>query len=54
VYVVEADSTLQFKKVELVEQTKNRSIVKGLPDGTKVITQNTPGLSEGKKVTFKD
>lgn len=50
VYVVKGDSVLALEAVQLVKVSENTALVKGLTDGTKLLSERFPGAFEGMKV----
>ena len=50
VYVIKADSSLERKKIQAVRFLKKNVIIKGFPDGTKIVSRTIPGIFPGMKV----
>ena len=50
VYVVQNDSTLALRNIEIVKSTETTVIVSGLEDGTFLLKELFPGIFEGMKV----
>ena len=52
VFVVEG-STLRAKSIEVVHKEGNRSLIKGIPQGTTLITSVVPGIRDGLVIDLK-
>jgi hypothetical protein len=50
VYTVANDSILQKTQIEIVEYTENDALVRGLPDGARVVYEVMPGAFTGMVV----
>lgn len=53
VYVVEADSVLRLRPVEVVKFNRETAVVRGLADGTQLLTSSVPGAFDGMIVNAK-
>ena len=52
IYVVQTDSTLTLKEVEIEKLTANEVVIKGLENGTLILNQSPIGAYPGEKVIF--
>jgi hypothetical protein len=52
VYVVQ-DSTLRFTEVELVKIERESAIIRGLSDGTRILSEMPPAAFDGMKVSVQ-
>jgi hypothetical protein len=52
IYVVQ-DSTLRFTEVELVKIERESAIIRGLSDGTPILSEMPPAAFDGMKVSVQ-
>ena len=52
VRLVSNEGTVEFKKINLIQDTKNGVWVSGLPSSSKIITVGPDYVNDGEKVNF--
>ena len=52
VRLISSQGTVEFKKIDLIQDTKNGVWVSGLPSSSKIITVGQDYVNDGEKVNF--